>query len=560
MRKAMKQMAEDSQKFMPIPEGTCISCGRRINRAALNLIWHYGEPGARPIQGGIAKPISQGSLTIIQFPVCDECAPPCRKCDLPIKTKAVREAAKKVSRQLGRRVSGFPGCRHTQLPGSSLLSKARRIFTSAPKNRKPGDGDSQPTPPALTLSEPPLSKLTQTIQNLIEYDRAVLATGKAPERRLTPHHAIKRDIALRAFQVDFERLSQRMQELNSDDFESKTIEIRRMDQHQLDALLDVLRSQRTDLPELEDYVRSRNSDYTIVDPIFGPEAAIQQYSEDSASRETSIELPMEEPAQDFIAAWSAAGRHLQSQTHDAAISWLKADLNPPFSEHLSFRLGNQLFFVRIEDVDGRLQTPSTLDSLRTIANGCNGQACLMPMKQQEGYWKPSTPGWGLVDARSGSSLDPYALVTEDKVEMTDWEVQDFAVQVVRNYVREKLGRQIVSSQGNPEVDPSIWFVGDNGPEWIVVRAARYPERDALLPENMHDIARNCSRVGMAGHFASVAVANSEQSESTMAKPLWRGHGIYVRFEGLQPLLGHGQDFSIGGTVHESAPPLDRGSG
>lgn len=384
----MRQMAEDSQKFMPVSECTCISCGRRINRAALNLIWYYGAPGARPIQGGIAKPISQGSLTIIQFPVCDECAPPCRKCDLPIKTKAVREAAQKVSRQLGRRVSGFPGCRHTQFRGSSLLSKARRIFASARKTRKPGDGDRQPTPPAITLSEPPLSKLTQTIQNLIEYDRGVLATGKAPERRLIPHHAIKRDIALRAFQVDFERLSRRMQELNSDDFESKVSEIRRMDQHRIDALLGVMRNQRTDLPELESYVRSKNSLYTNVDHIFDPETAAQPRCEDDASRATGIELSMEGPAQDFIEAWSAAGGHLQSCTHDAKINWLKADPNPPFLEHLSFRLGNQLFFVRIEDVDGRLQTPGTLDSLKSIANDCNGHACLMPIKHQEGYWKP----------------------------------------------------------------------------------------------------------------------------------------------------------------------------
>jgi hypothetical protein len=29
------------------------------------------------------------------------------------------------------------------------------------------------------------------------------------------------------------------------------------------------------------------------------------------------------------------------------------------AEHLSFRLGNQLFFVRIEDVDGKTQGPGT---------------------------------------------------------------------------------------------------------------------------------------------------------------------------------------------------------
>ena len=58
--------------------------------------------------------------------------------------------------------------------------------------------------------------------------------------------------------------------------------------------------------------------------------------------------------------------------------------------------------------------------------------------------------------------------------MTAWELHDFAVQVVKGQL-EKEGYELMSSQGNPGVDPAIWFVGDSkGPEWIVVRAERYP--------------------------------------------------------------------------------------
>ena len=255
-----------------------------------------------------------------------------------------------------------------------------------------------------------------------------------------------------------------------------------------------------------------------------------------ASPVSNLELPMDEPGQSFKECWSAAGRHLQSQTHDAAINWLRADLNPPFLEHLSFRLGNQLFFIRIRDVHARIHSPGTLEGLRSIAKGCNGHASLMPMELKDGQWNPVTPGWGLVDASSGASVDPFSLVSDEKIEMTDWELHDFAVQTVRDYVRNKLGRQIMSSQGNPNVDPSIWFVGEDGPEWIVVRAVRYPERNAPLPANMHSTAKSCSRIGKAGHFASVAVCGSEQglgSESAAAEPLWRGHGMQVNFEGLR---------------------------
>jgi len=49
-------------------------------------------------------------------------------------------------------------------------------------------------------------------------------------------------------------------------------------------------------------------------------------------------------------------------------------------------------------------------------------------------------------------------VTDELIEMTDWELQDFAVQAVHNDLM-KNGRKILSSQSNPMVDPSIWFIG-----------------------------------------------------------------------------------------------------
>jgi hypothetical protein len=46
----------------------------------------------------------------------------------------------------------------------------------------------------------------------------------------------------------------------------------------------------------------------------------------------------------------------------------------------------------------------------------------------------------------------------------------------------------MSWQGNLHVDPSIWFVGEYGPEWVVVRAARYPVLKANPPANWPRIA------------------------------------------------------------------------
>lgn len=245
---------------------------------------------------------------------------------------------------------------------------------------------------------------------------------------------------------------------------------------------------------------------------------------------------MREPSEEFTLCWRAAGRHLQASAQDGSLSWLKADLHPPFLEHLSFRMGNQLFFIRLEDVDGNVSGPGNPDGFRTIAKRCNGHPCLMPMRRVGSEWKPQEPGWGLINPDTGESVDPISLISDEKIEMTDWELQDFAVQVVRDYVQAKLGRRLMSSQGNPDVDPSIWFVGEDGPEWVVVRAVRLPEKEATLPANIATIAKNCARMSKTGHFASVAVASSEDAFDPLANvaavPRWRGHALFVHFEGL----------------------------
>ncbi len=258
---------------------------------------------------------------------------------------------------------------------------------------------------------------------------------------------------------------------------------------------------------------------------------------------TSHEIEMHEVSEEFAKCWEAAGSQLQSQQahvpqhlHQGPIpSWLKVSLTPPFLEHFSFRVGNQLFFVRLEDVEGRLEVPGTRRGLLMIADGCEGYPCLMPMRHRAGTWTPDAAGWGLIDARTGKEVDPIALISDERIEMTDWELQDFAVQVVRDHLK-KDGKEIMSCQGNPAVDPSIWFVGERGAEWVVVRATRYPVKDAAPPNNWNSISSQCSRLGKVGHFASVAVANADDAFDPSGEipptPLWRGYKMFVRFEGL----------------------------
>ncbi len=241
-------------------------------------------------------------------------------------------------------------------------------------------------------------------------------------------------------------------------------------------------------------------------------------------------VPTIEMSREFHAVWLAAGQHLERQV-DQGISWLKCDPRPPFLEHLSFRLGNQLFFIRVMAEDGSVEAPGHIGGLEAIAKGCNGHACLMPMRMIRGEWRPLVPGWGLVDLVTELPVDPPALVTDEAIEMTDWELQDFAVQVVRDMLRKE-GHELMSWNGNPDVNPSLWFLGEDGPEWVLVRAVRYPIRRAPFPVNWKEIARSLAALSRKGHFASVAVAcgGGPAGEGFLA----RGHGLMIAYEGLEP--------------------------
>ena len=241
-------------------------------------------------------------------------------------------------------------------------------------------------------------------------------------------------------------------------------------------------------------------------------------------------IPIDTPSAEFLSMWRAAGRHVQSSFGGGLLRWLKATPDPPILEHLSFFLGNQAYFVRVEDLNDRVDAPGTRAGLRTIAEGWNGHACVMPMVMTENGWRPAWHGCGLIDLLADQPVDPQAMATSEKVEVTDWELADFAVRVVRDWL-EAEGYSIMSSQAAPDVEPNIWFEGDEGPEWVIVRAARYPKMATEIPSNWPSVAKECAHVSHLGNFATVAF----DSADFPGTPIIRGEAAEIQFDGLQPL-------------------------
>ncbi|VVS99696.1 conserved hypothetical protein [Sphingomonas aurantiaca] len=238
-------------------------------------------------------------------------------------------------------------------------------------------------------------------------------------------------------------------------------------------------------------------------------------------------IDVDEITSEFRQCWKSAGSHIQSKAPKHEFFWLKSDLQTPLLSHFAFRVRNQIFFVLVETSEN-LNAPGNLAGLRRIAEGCEGHACILPMKMgPEDRWTPVNPGWGLLDADSRISVDPMQLLSNVKIEMTDWELHDFAVQVVTNAIKND-GKNVIASLADPAVDPSVWFEGDRGPEWVIVRAARYPDSPSL-PKNVSEITASCKAVSNHGNFAPVTVTSEVRST-----PLWRGSEMQVRYTGLLP--------------------------
>jgi hypothetical protein len=121
----------------------------------------------------------------------------------------------------------------------------------------------------------------------------------------------------------------------------------------------------------------------------------------------------------FTRCWQAAGSHIQASAMSESLIWIKADLHPPLLEHLSFRIKNQIFLVRVIDTDGKVDTQGTTAGLIHHAQQWNGVPCLLPMRLENGAWKPANPGWGLIHALNNMPVDPPDLGSDSPVEMTD---------------------------------------------------------------------------------------------------------------------------------------------
>ena len=166
---------------------------------------------------------------------------------------------------------------------------------------------------------------------------------------------------------------------------------------------------------------------------------------------------MNEASDEFTVCWQAAGRHLLNQVDTGSLKFIRSRLTPPIQEHLSFIIGNQLFFVHVRDVFTNMSPPSDLSACESVAELSNGIPCILDMHiNKSGEWAALEAGWGLKHAVSGEAINPVELISDEKIEISEYELFDFCVQVVRERIKKE-GGEVFNWNSHPEITPSLFF-------------------------------------------------------------------------------------------------------
>ncbi len=189
------------------------------------------------------------------------------------------------------------------------------------------------------------------------------------------------------------------------------------------------------------------------------------------------------------------------------LNWIKTEPSYPAFEDFTFSFRNQVCPVLVlwaDDSGTLLNPPPRIESLRREAGRNNLIPCVFPIRDRTG--RPFFPDtWNLINPFTGKRIDPAAVSSDDPVEVSDWELRNWAVKIVWDHLKSE-GLERLSYCDAPEIDPQIWFRDNYGREcWIEVLYSVYPVDTQSMtfsckswPEQVLSHDGYAARVGFAG--------------------------------------------------------------
>lgn len=210
------------------------------------------------------------------------------------------------------------------------------------------------------------------------------------------------------------------------------------------------------------------------------------------------------------------------------LRWIKTEPSYPAFEDFTFSFRNQVFPVlvlRTNEKGRLLNPPPIIEALRKEAARNNLVPCVFPVLDRTG--RPFFYGeWNLINPFTGKKVDPIALSSDAPVEVSDWELRNWSVNIVWNYLKGE-GYERLSYCDAPEIDPQIWFRDKSGREcWIEVLYALYP-KDVNKMTFSYDSWPG-QVINHDGYVAQVGFAGAEDMSI-----LYRTEPADVNFRGIE---------------------------
>lgn len=238
------------------------------------------------------------------------------------------------------------------------------------------------------------------------------------------------------------------------------------------------------------------------------------------------------PSQRLSQLLTVAGRTLQKNFDLHAHSniwydnfyWIKTQWTFPYFDHLSFAYKNQIFSVL-----GGVANKIDLQSMRIQRDAAQRYRlipCIFPVNLQT--MQPVYDGWGLIHSRTLQRIFPETMATQEKILLSEWELNDFCIQIVREDLA-KQGETILSFCPLPEINPQIWFEDNEGRRsWIIVRL--FSAHETISSDAYLSTCEKDPRLkNYDGFFAGVKLVNGLDFGSA----LYRGQPVSYNYRGLE---------------------------
>ena len=225
------------------------------------------------------------------------------------------------------------------------------------------------------------------------------------------------------------------------------------------------------------------------------------------------------PSELFMAARDFAGEHIQQYINSSPdYNWVKVEHTHPCFDHFNFKYKNQIFsiLIDIKNPDGKsFMPPEFIKRQLNEAEKNNLIPCTFPVvinnpdEPALNTMKTFGEGINLFHTITSNVIVPEDLGSDDKIQMSNWELHNYAIMQIRMILKQK-NVPVISFQDIPVINPQLWMIDNKGNKcWVVIRHYVGNEEPSMNQDDLTEITRRCFKFN--GYFCSVGFNPSKES-------------------------------------------------